>query len=145
MFSNYYLGTIFYRGHAYPSVEHAYQAQKTPVTAMQQAIRDCASPGAAKRLAHTLVLRHGWEEMKVSIMAELLLEKFSAEPARSVLLGTGDAELVEGNYWGDCFWGQCPVGQGENWLGRLLMTVRDRLRGGEFIAASETWQPVGKG
>lgn len=42
------------------------------------------------------------------------------------LKATGDAELIEGNYWGDVFWGTCD-GVGENWLGRLLMAQRDVL------------------
>ena len=32
-------------------------------------------------------------------------------------------ELVEGNYWGDTFWGICN-GEGTNWLGILLMAER---------------------
>lgn len=40
---------------------------------------------------------------------------------------TGDAELIEGNNWGDTFWGVCN-GRGENMLGKLLMEIRDYLR-----------------
>ena len=36
-------------------------------------------------------------------------------------------KLVEGNTWGDRFWGVCG-GVGLNWLGRLLMQVRDEVR-----------------
>lgn len=43
---------------------------------------------------------------------------------------TGDVELVEGNWWGDRFWGVCD-GVGENRLGRCLMEVRKELRGEE--------------
>ncbi len=43
------------------------------------------------------------------------------------LLATGDAELVEGNNWGDRFWGICR-GEGRNELGKILMKVRDELR-----------------
>ena len=39
----------------------------------------------------------------------------------------GYAILVEGNSWGDEFWGVCE-GRGENRLGCLLMDVRSDLR-----------------
>jgi predicted NAD-dependent protein-ADP-ribosyltransferase YbiA (DUF1768 family) len=66
--------------------------------------------------------------VKVQIMRDLLVEKFSQEPERSILLATGDEELVEGNWWHDTFWGQCPVGHGENMLGKLLMELREAIR-----------------
>jgi hypothetical protein len=61
-------------------------------------------------------------------MGLLLMQKFTRHPqlARE-LVGTGDAELVEGNTWGDEFWGVCN-GRGSNQLGRLLMEVRALLR-----------------
>jgi N-glycosidase YbiA len=59
------------------------------------------------------------------------LAKFSGDPALSdLLLGTGDAELVEAGFIDDDagrFWGRVN-GIGENWLGRILMETRDRLR-----------------
>lgn len=47
------------------------------------------------------------------------------------LLATGSAELIEGNVWNDTFWGVCR-GRGQNHLGRILMEVRDGLRGGSL-------------
>lgn len=146
IFSNYSLCSIFYKGHWWASVEHAYQAMKSTDPAMQKYIRDCATPAIAKKLARSYELRPDWDEVKVDIMAELLREKFSAEPARRILLATATAELVEGNWWGDVFWGQCPLGTGENWLGRLLMVVRQELwlcvvNNEPFIPLSEVWQP----
>ena len=45
---------------------------------------------------------------------------------RSLLVATGDRELIEGNTWGDTFWGvDKNTGQGENHLGRILMELRD--------------------
>jgi predicted NAD-dependent protein-ADP-ribosyltransferase YbiA (DUF1768 family) len=43
------------------------------------------------------------------------------------LLLTGDEELIEGNYWHDHIWGVCD-GTGTNWLGKILMEIRDELR-----------------
>jgi predicted NAD-dependent protein-ADP-ribosyltransferase YbiA (DUF1768 family) len=44
-------------------------------------------------------------------------------------LDTGEAKLEEGNRWGDEFWGvNLKTGRGKNWLGVLLMRVRNELR-----------------
>lgn len=59
-------------------------------------------------------------------MRAILESKFSDKQLYNLLLETKPRLLVEGNYWGDTFWGQCPVGVGENNLGKLLMEIRDR-------------------
>jgi|ERR1041384_52886 ribA/ribD-fused uncharacterized protein len=133
---NYSSCVVFYHGHAYQSVEHAYQAQKSLDPAIQKMIRDQPTPATAKKLARTVALRPDWDAVKIPLMRTLLLEKFSQEPERSVLLSTGDEELIEGNWWHDTFWGQCPLGTGENWLGRLLMEVRAMCHG-DYIPDSE--------
>ena len=43
------------------------------------------------------------------------------------LLATGDAYLEEGNTWHDEIWGVYQ-GEGTNWLGLILMQVREELR-----------------
>jgi predicted NAD-dependent protein-ADP-ribosyltransferase YbiA (DUF1768 family) len=53
--------------------------------------------------------------------------KFSThQELRERLLATGEAELIEGNTWNDTFWGVCK-GEGQNWLGKILMEVRKEL------------------
>jgi predicted NAD-dependent protein-ADP-ribosyltransferase YbiA (DUF1768 family) len=67
--------------------------------------------------------------VKVDVMRDLIAQKFAVgSELADRLLATGDQELVEGNTWGDTFWGVCD-GVGENWLGRLLMERRAALRG----------------
>ena len=138
---NYSPCCIFYEGHAYNSVEHAYQAQKSIDPAIQKMIRDAASAAQSKKIARAVQIRSDWDEVKVPIMLTLLREKFSQEPERSVLLATGEEELVEGNWWHDTFWGQCPIGTGENHLGKLLMQVRKEQSRGNFATVSETYSP----
>ena len=53
--------------------------------------------------------------------------KFIGTLLEPLLLATGDAELIEGNNWGDTYWGKCN-GQGLNRLGILLMQIRDYIR-----------------
>lgn len=120
--SNFYgirveLGYVFY-----PSVENAFQAAKTFDPMAREPFRH-VSPREAKRLGRALPLRPDWEDVKLNIMETLLWRKFVNPDLRAALLETGDAVLVEGNTWGDKFWGVCD-GTGENHLGRLLMKVR---------------------
>ena len=61
-------------------------------------------------------------------MRSLLAQKFRlGQPLGLRLIATGDAELVEGNTWGDRYWGVVD-GVGENRLGELLMDRRAELR-----------------
>ena len=124
----------------YPSVEHAYQAAKFLDLTHQQEIRNVATPNQSKKVARKLEAagyrRKDWDEVKVNIMRGLLREKFSQLPEQLVLFATENEELVEGNWWGDKFWGQCPIGVGENWLGKLLMELRTDLRNGIESAKS---------
>ena len=113
----------------YPSIEHAYQAAKTLDPDQRARIRRTRSPGAAKHLGKRVTLRAGWEDIKVEMMLQLVRQKFTSNSALAEqLLATGDRELVEGNYWNDVFWGQCPVGTGSNHLGKILMQVRAEIR-----------------
>jgi ribA/ribD-fused uncharacterized protein len=124
--SNFYPANVVLDGLTYSSVEHAYQAAKTLDEHYRARIRHTATPGDAKRLGRRIFLRSDWKQAKVGVMFELLRQKFAEEPLRGRLLATGDEELVEGNEWGDTFWGVCG-GRGENMLGMLLMRVRGEL------------------
>jgi len=125
--SNFYLHPIVFEGDLYPSLEHAFQAAKSLDPAERKLVRLCVKPGDAKRTGRKITRRSDWDDIRVSVMRELLFQKFNAGPLRQRLLGTGDAQLIEGNDWGDVFWGVCR-GRGENWLGKLLMEVRATAR-----------------
>lgn len=129
--SNFYLTPVVYEEDMYPSVEHAYQAAKTLDPRERDYFTRPVPPGAAKRAGRQVTIRSDWELKKVDIMFDLVKQKFEAEPLRSQLLSTGDAELVEGNTWHDEFWGICSCprhGRGQNHLGKILMDVRDELK-----------------
>ena len=127
--SNFYPAVICDGPHEYPTVEHAFQALKTWDCEQRRMIREAKTPGLARRLGRTVALRSDWIDVRVSVMMDLVRQKFSVEPLRQMLLDTGEAELIEGNTWNDRFWGQCPVGTGNNYLGLILMDVRDELKG----------------
>ena len=116
-------------GVVYRSVEHAYQAAKASTQAERELIINAPTPMEAKELAATFVLPEGWADRKVGVMRAFLCRKFApGTDFAAQLLATGDAHLVEGNNWGDDFWGCCS-GSGANHLGRLLMELRSELKG----------------
>lgn len=128
--SNFHPCIIPFEGFVYPSVEHGFQAAKTLDHKVRKKIRGAKTPGEAKRLGkdrELVVLRDNWEHIKVDTMSLLLKRKFSIPELRLLLLCTGDRELVEGNWWGDTFWGVCK-GKGYNNLGNLLMQHRSAIR-----------------
>ena len=121
--SNFWPCVIEFEGIKFSSVEHAYQAAKTLDIKERKRIAKLLTPGKAKRAGQELKIRPDWEEIKLSIMRELLIKKFSHRELMFRLKLT-EGELIEGNNWGDTFWGICR-GKGENHLGKLLMEIRD--------------------
>lgn len=131
--SNFYISPIFVQENVvFASVEHGFQAMKTFDTEWIGKIMEATTPGKAKRLGQKAPLRPDWEDAKMDVMKNLVHLKFKQHlNLREKLLATGDAELVEGNYWHDCFWGvDDKTGKGENHLGKILMAERD------------SWMPV---
>ena len=119
--SNFYPCMVRMEGIEYPSVEHAYQAAKTLNVAEREEIVSLTA-GQAKRRGYRVTLRADWESIKLGIMEDLVRQKFNDRILRDMLLAT-EGDLIEGNDWGDKFWGVCD-GEGENWLGKILMKVR---------------------
>ena len=133
--SNFFPAPVKWNDVLYPTVEHAYQAAKTTNEEDREWIRSAPTPAIAKKRGslrgvdgRKIELRASWDAGgKVFVMTCLLSRKFEEEPLRSMLLATGDAELIEDNWWGDRFWGVCN-GEGENHLGKILMRLRDEFR-----------------
>lgn len=127
--SNFWPASIYFDEMYYTSVEAAYQASKTSDLESRKEICN-AKPGRAKRLGRVVPLREDWEEVKLDIMYQLVLQKFNKPgELQEKLLATGDQKLVEGNWWGDDFWGvNLRTGMGENHLGKILMKVRSDIQ-----------------
>ena len=78
-------------------------------------------------------MRRDWDKIKVDVMRDLLRDKFEDPNLRQMLLATYPNDLIEGNTWHDQFWGDCECPKhentmGMNWLGTLLMEIREELR-----------------
>ncbi|KAK3922789.1 Retrovirus-related Pol polyprotein from transposon 412 [Frankliniella fusca] len=141
--SNFYPVKIFYDACGWPSVEHAFQAAKTHDEAEKEWIRCAESPSEANRRGKQVTLRPDWEEIKVTVMLNCLMNKFTPETTElRKLLETGDREIIENNYFHDNFWGNCTCIKcintpGENVLGQLLMIIRDQEKKSQIEEESE--------
>ncbi len=128
--SNFEPCEITYYGVTYASVEHAYMSAKSDDEEWKLYCADAnIPPGKVKRKSRKIEIKESWEEIKVSIMKELLVLKYAQEPYRNLLLNTGEVYIQEGNNWRDIFWGvDLETGEGENNLGKLIMEVREELK-----------------
>ena len=125
--SNFSSCDVEYEGYIYPTVEHAYQAAKTDNPTEQENIRQAHTPGEAKRLGKKVQIKANWEDIKLSVMEGLLRQKFvPLTDLSTMLVQSRFRELIEGNTWGDVYWGVCN-GKGKNHLGKLLMRIRSEM------------------
>lgn len=133
--SNFWPSLIKLDGMIYQTAEAAYQACKTVSWHDKLTIASLDSPGKAKRYGQTVTLVENWDQIKKACMAQVLYAKFLQNPALiQRLLDTKDKILVEGNWWGDNYWGATDyerttdgILRGANWLGRILMEIREKF------------------
>jgi ribA/ribD-fused uncharacterized protein len=140
--SNFYPRLLTIDSVHYATAEHAFQAAKAVFPEDRTRIIQASTPGIAKRIGKSIQLRHGWEDVKIDVLKNILRAKFvkyapmstMINPLAKQLIDTYPADLVEGNTWHDNEWGNCTCPRcsnkaGQNLLGRLLMKVRLEIRG----------------
>ncbi len=119
-------------GVSYQTNEHWYQSQKAQdksfiggyiISWINSAPSPYLAMIAGRSLREGKELVDDWNSKKVDVMLKGLRAKFKNPELRKKLLATGDAVIHEDSPT-DMFWGE----KGENWLGRLLMQVRDEIR-----------------
>jgi len=131
--SNFYPCPLTFEGIQYPSSEHAFVAQKIKSPLCRQVLAQVSEPGAAKRMGRNLPIRKDWNDVRIPLMLMIVFTKFHNPEMSNRLLATGDAELIEGNWWHDNFWGNCKCvkcqrTEGQNHLGRILNITRFYLK-----------------
>lgn len=138
--SNFWPCKIRWMGMNFPNTEAAYQATKVDPELPQEEydslvkqIQLAQTPGVAKRLGKEIKdkgkQRKDWHDISLQVMYELNFVKFAQDKSLGKkLLDTGDAYIEETNNWKDTFWGVCN-GKGENHLGKILMRIREELKG----------------
>lgn len=130
--SNYHKHPVVFEGLMYPSTEHAYQAGKSIIESERRFIQNLSSCGSARKAGQSpskgglVTLRDDWEDVKLDIMKTVCIEKFKDPELAEKLLATKPYKLIEGNWWGDDFWGMCTE-KGKNNLGLILMDIRDNI------------------
>jgi ribA/ribD-fused uncharacterized protein len=125
--SNFYEAPVTYEGITYRNNEAAFQSAKTLDNDLRLEFANL-DPSSAKRKGRAIKLRPDWERIKIKVMYDIVLAKFTQnKDLREKLLATDNMYLEEGNNWGDRIWGTVN-GEGHNYLGRILMLIRDKLR-----------------
>ena len=136
--SNFFPAHVEILGLHFNQVEAAYQAGKAVVCSNRNALIEILETGPdqagrAKRIGRKIKMSryelNKWDVLKVSWMTGVVQAKFRQNPELGErLLATRPKLLVEGNLWGDTFWGiDLATGRGENNLGKILTLTRDFL------------------
>lgn len=129
--SNFYPIHIVYEGLDFTTSEQAYQWAKV----RNPIILEAKTPGEAKKYGKEFKMVEGWDQKKISVMREILEQKFVKGSFLALKLILVTEEIVEHNYWHDNFWGVCNCktcdNKGENMLGKLLTDIRKTLLKGE--------------
>ncbi len=128
-FSNFSAHSFKLEGKVWPTSEHYFQAQKFAGTEHEETVRNAKTPSISAKLgrSRSLPLRADWEVVKEDVMRDALRAKFDQHPKlKSLLLSTGDAELIE-HTRNDRYWADGGDGTGKNRLGILLMELRAKL------------------
>jgi len=117
-------------GDVWPSVEHYYQAMKFESDELRKVIRDEDHPAKAETLAtkNKKSIRKDWKKVRETYMTRGIYIKCRAHPEiADALLATGEQKIVESTQY-DYYWGCGRDGRGHNTFGKVLMSVRDKLR-----------------
>lgn len=132
--SNFYSAPVEYDGFVYSNNEAAFQSAKCIVHQDRRRFTNLP-PNVAKALGRRIRLRADWEQIKDQTMYQIVKNKFLQNTdLANRLLQTESATLIEGNTWGDNYWGISPYNgprsetSTNNHLGKILMKVRYELK-----------------
>jgi ribA/ribD-fused uncharacterized protein len=130
-FSNFSSFAMKWRGKIWPTSEHAYQAAHFFKTApaLAKKIHQAKSAHEAYKLAQANAAKapKNWEEIKISIMEDIVEHKLRQNPyVMRKLKQTGGRLIVEDSPK-DNFWGWGPRRSGRNELGKVWMRLRDKI------------------
>lgn len=147
--SNFSSFQVRHQGVLHHTSEHAYHYAKFPVGSgahcdkLRYDIKNAESAHKAFKLgANKALRRRDWEEVKETIMLEILWCKVHQhEYVRQKLLETGDRQLVEDS-WRDDVWGWGPNQDGQNRLGICWMTVREAIKNDVNLFPKRPWLSI---
>ncbi|MDE6089848.1 MAG: NADAR family protein [Duncaniella sp.] len=140
LLSNMYPVVIEYKGMKYYGVDNLYhyllffQHPGVQSKIMKKSKGICANYQAKKISEDNKELIKGiTDSQKVNLLKKCMRLKYEqSQHCKDYLLSTENKQLIEFAYWGDTFWG-CTLKNGEyvgeNNCGKILMELRDELRG----------------
>jgi len=114
----------------WPSVAHYFHAMKFEDPDYQEKIRQAPHPKKAKAMGRSRVkrIRKDWKKVRVTVMTRAVYIKAKTHPeVAEVLMDSGNRDFIENNAY-DYFWGCGRDRRGDNWYGKVLMNVRQKLR-----------------
>lgn len=121
----------------YPDAERIYQAAKFNNPKIRELILNSKSPGESKRIAkfYQSEIISGWFDPdspshRRKVMRAVQKLKYEQNPHLKERLIRTKGNLVEYNYWHDNFFGHCTCNKCKdlpkhNYLGKILMRIRD--------------------
>lgn len=120
-------------GLLWATTEHYYQAYKHKSKAdLFNMIQMSSCPFEAKRFAYLREPDAAWEDNKIDTMYDALRYKVKQHPKIwDLLMSTGEKTLIEISKK-DKIWGMSPDGEGQNWLGKLWMKIRESIKTGQL-------------
>lgn len=117
-------------GVEWPSVEHYYQGMKFEEGEIRESILSADHPAKASKLAkaNRKLVRKDWQQVRQVMMTRAVYTKCRTHrEVADLLLSTGDKHIVEATMY-DYYWGVGRDGRGHNVFGKILMSVRDKLK-----------------
>jgi len=134
-----------YNDMEYPTVEHAYNAQKISDKdprveeyrlALSTNVNDILTPSAAKKFGgkdsfkeNDFTLRNDWDDVKLKIMEEIFRDYYiSNTELIDKLIKTNNKLLVHKGFGINTFWGVDKNNEGRNNQGNILMKLREEFK-----------------
>ena len=129
----------------YPTVEHAFHAQKLADNdpkvdeyrfALSTNVNDILTPSAAKKFGgkdsfkeNDFTLRNDWDDVKLKIMEEIIRDYYiSNTELIDKLIKTNNKLLVHKGFGINTFWGVDKNNEGRNNQGNILMKLREEFK-----------------
>lgn len=134
-----------YNGMEYPTVEHAFHAQKIadndPMVeeyrlALSTNVADVLTPNDAKKFGgptsfkeNNFTLRSDWNSVRLKIMEEITREYYQSNTEFiDKLINTEEKLLIHKGFRIDDYWGVKKEDKGENNHGKILMKLREEFK-----------------
>ena len=113
----------------WPSVEHYFQAMKFTDPEQQAKIRQAKNPRQARKAGRSRLkkIRVDWKTTKQAFMTRAIYTKCRTYPEiAKQLIDSHPNQIIENSQY-DYFWGCGRDRRGQNYYGKILMAVRDKL------------------